>query len=1116
MFHTMNGKGGVRARVKLLCHLLLLLLPAQGVWALGLGPVEIYSGLNEPLDARIRVDAEAADLGQLRVQLGSVEQFERVRLDRPAFLNRLEFELELGAKGNYILMSSTGPVREPFLNFLVQVSWRGGRLIREYALLFDPPGYEQSQPAEASTESVTRPGAVSPPKIKRPRPPGDIPAAAVAGGTGTAGKSRPAPRAPPGPGSAATATTSSAPAPVVRALSSAQGRLGATPYTVRSGDTLWSLAAAARPNRSVSVQQMMFALLHKNPDAFFLGSNINALRSGKILRMPSAEEINALNRAQAFAQTAQHNHLWDAYKGTGTARGPARPPVQQSGRSGPVAGGAGGPAVRPPSGTRADVRASTAAAPVKPQVRVLPNGNGNGSAKFANGNRTQELQNQLKFTEEELESRKQELGEVSAKLKSSETLIQDLQKKLTLQNDQLSDMQQNVIESRKQAELDKQRVRTLEEQAKVAPPAPVVQKAEPPAKTALPAPVVQKAEPPAKTALPAPVVQETVPPAKTALPAPVVQETVPPAEAALPAPVQETEPPAEAVAEGAEGAEPSLLSKVTGPLKAAWDAIALPFELGVVELGAALGLLLAAGGGLIFIRRRRAAADDDFDLDMGDIDDDILLDEGDALEDIAAEAAAPTEDVAGQDATQMPEPEPEVEAEAIEMGGDAMDLPEMEEGDLEFTAHEDVDEESEARMAEVNVLMAYGQFDRAAEFVQEAIEDEPDNQVFHLKLLEIYSVMNDPAAFENAARALQEKSGGSGEHWNSAMSMWQDMKVGREIFTGDDAAKEDMASTQRLSPELARQAMAEAEGAAAPDVGESADELMQKLAAGSGADLSLGDAADSSDSKELPPLDFGGLDDSTAESPALATEGADAEESPSLDLEDADTKESLSLDLEEEGDTEESLSLDLEEADTKESLSLDIEDTKESLSLDIEDAEESPSLDIEEEADAEESPSLDIEGAEELPSLDIEEEADTEKLPSLSLEDAGEMPSLEFAMEDTTEATDDSADAMTTEEGDGAVAAAVKALEVEMTQLPDDGGAALEMDLDIEAESESESEEDTAGLNGGDDASTKLDLARAYMELGDAENARSSLQEVVSEGDATQQSEAQELLTRLS
>ena len=1082
MFHTMNGKGRVRAGgVKLLCHLLLLLLPVQGVWALGLGPMEIYSGLNEPLDARIRVDAAEADLEQLRVQLGSVEQFARVRLDRPAFLNRIEFELELGAKGNYILLSTTRPVREPFLNFLVQVSWRGGRLIREYALLFDPPGYEQSQQSEASAESVTHPGAVSPPKIKRPRPPGDLPAAASAGGTGTAGKSRPAPRAPPSPGSASTATTSSVPAPVARALSSAQGRLGATPYTVQSGDTLWSLAAAARPNRSVSVQQMMFALLHKNPEAFFLDSNINALRSGKILRMPSAEEINALNRAQAFAQTAQHNHLWDAYKGTGTARGPARPPVQP-GRSGPVAGG---PAVRPPSGTRAGVRASTDTALAKPEVRVLPNGNGNGSAKSANGNRTRELQNQLKFTEEELESRKQELGEVSAKLTSSETLIQDLQKKLALQNDQLSQMQQNVIESRKQAELSKQRARTLGEQAVL--PAPV-QKAEPPAKAAPPAPV-QKAEPPAKAAPPAPV-QKAEPPAKAAPPAPV-QKAEPPAKAAPPAPVQETEPPAEAVA------EPSLLSKVTGPIKSAWDSIALPFELGVVELGAALGLLLAAVGGFIFIRRRRAAADDDFDLDMGDIGDDILLDEGDALEDIAAEAAAPTEDIADQDATQMPEPEVDAEAEAIEMGGDAMDLPELEEGDLEFTAHEDVDEESEARMAEVNVLMAYGQFDRAAEFVQEAIGDEPDNQVFHLKLLEIYSVMNDPAAFENAARALQEKSGGSGEHWNSAMSMWQDMNTGREIFTEDAAAKEDMASTQRLSPELARQAMAEAEGAAAPDVGESTDEMMQELAAGSGADLRLGDAADSSDSKELPPLEFGGLDDSTAES-------------PSLDIEEADTKESLSLDLEGEADTKESLSLDLEEeADTEESLSLDLEEEA--------DTEELPSLDIEGAADAEELPSLDIEGAadaEELPSLDIEGAADTEELPSLSLEDAGEMPSLEFAMEDAGEATDDSADAMTTEEGDGSGAAAADALEVEMTQLPDDSGAALEMDLDIEPEAEGE--EDTTGLNGGDDASTKLDLARAYMELGDAENARSSLQEVMSEGDAAQQSEAQELLSRLS
>ncbi len=499
-----------------------------------------------------------------------------------------------------------------------------------------------------------------------------------------------------------------------------------------------------------------------------------------------------------------------------------------------------------------------------------------------------------------------------------------------------------------------------------------------------------------------------------------------------------------------EGAEPALLSKVTGQVKAVWDSVELPFGLGIVELGAALGLLLAAIGGFVFIRRRRAA-DADFDLDMGDIDEDILSEGGDELKDIAAEAAAPTEDMGDEDATQMPEPE--AEAEAIEMADEAMDLPELEESDLEFTAHEDVDEESEARMAEVNVLMAYGQFDRAAEFVQEAIEDEPDNQVFHLKLLEIYSVMNDPAAFENAARVLQEKSEGSGEHWNSAMSMWQDMKVGREIFTGDDAAGEDMASTQRLSPELARQAMEEADDEAAadvsaPDTSESTDALVQELAAGSGADMGLDisdDAAsDSSDSEELPPLEFGGLDDSATESPAPDVEGADTEVLPSLDLEEIATEELPSLDLEDEG------------------------------------------------ADTEELPSLDLEG----------EGADTEELPS-----------LEFAMEGAEEGADDGADTMTVEE-DGSGAADADELKVEMTRLPENDGAALEMDLDIEPESGND--EETTALNGGDDASTKLDLARAYMELGDAENARTSLQEVMSEGDEAQQSEAQELLSRLS
>ena len=72
------------------------------------------------------------------------------------------------------------------------------------------------------------------------------------------------------------------------------------------------------------------------------------------------------------------------------------------------------------------------------------------------------------------------------------------------------------------------------------------------------------------------------------------------------------------------------------------------------------------------------------------------------------------------------------------------------------------------------------------------------------------------------------------------------------------------------------------------------------------------------------------------------------------------------------------------------------------------------------------------------------------------------------------------------------------------------------MDLEIaEAAAPAEEDTDVGELNGGEDTSTKLDLARAYLELGDTENARTSLQEVISEGDEAQRSEAEKLLSQL-
>ncbi|MDH3442116.1 MAG: hypothetical protein OEM63_15255, partial [Gammaproteobacteria bacterium] len=120
------------------------LLLAIQAWALGLGDIRLSSALNEPLRAEIELlAATPEELNNLTIQLASQDTFRRYDLDRPNFLNSLQFEIEKSgrADGNVIRVTSTEPITEPFITFLVEASWSRGRLLREYTLLLDPPTF---------------------------------------------------------------------------------------------------------------------------------------------------------------------------------------------------------------------------------------------------------------------------------------------------------------------------------------------------------------------------------------------------------------------------------------------------------------------------------------------------------------------------------------------------------------------------------------------------------------------------------------------------------------------------------------------------------------------------------------------------------------------------------------------------------------------------------------------------------------------------------------------------------------------------------------------------------------------------------------------------------------
>lgn len=134
--------------------------------AVGLGEIHLHSALAEPLKAEIEL-LDASDIGadDLRVHLASSSAFALAGVERPDFLNDLSFVPVIEQGRQRIRVSSRTPVREPYLNFVVELTRPGGQLLREYTLLLDPPAYQSAAtepvPAPETQHQTTPVGAIA-------------------------------------------------------------------------------------------------------------------------------------------------------------------------------------------------------------------------------------------------------------------------------------------------------------------------------------------------------------------------------------------------------------------------------------------------------------------------------------------------------------------------------------------------------------------------------------------------------------------------------------------------------------------------------------------------------------------------------------------------------------------------------------------------------------------------------------------------------------------------------------------------------------------------------------------------------------------------------------------
>ncbi|HAR04063.1 MAG TPA: peptigoglycan-binding protein LysM, partial [Pseudomonas sp.] len=163
----------VRVRNLVLAIAAATALTTEMAHALGLGEVTLQSSLNQPLIAEIELlDAKNLAPGEVIPVLASLEEFNRAGIDRQYFLTDLKFTPVLRPNGKSVIqVSSSKPVREPYLNFLVEVLWPNGRLLREYTLLLDPPLYSPETAAAAAPQlPISAPArAVEPVRTAPPR-----------------------------------------------------------------------------------------------------------------------------------------------------------------------------------------------------------------------------------------------------------------------------------------------------------------------------------------------------------------------------------------------------------------------------------------------------------------------------------------------------------------------------------------------------------------------------------------------------------------------------------------------------------------------------------------------------------------------------------------------------------------------------------------------------------------------------------------------------------------------------------------------------------------------------------------------------------------------------------
>lgn len=466
-------------RKTLVATLMLALCGTAG--AAGLGRINVMSTLGQPLRAEIELSASGDELDNMVVRMATADAYRRAGIEYVSALTSLKTTVEKRGNRAVVKVTSDRAFNEPFLDMLVDVTWAGGHLQREYTVLMDP---EESP----GSKNLSATAPVSKPLESR-----------------LGGKPTPLPPTP-----AASVSKSQAPSSASSKDSTPGDLAGADEYTIKKGDTLGKVASSLKSGE-VTQDQMMAALYRSNSDAF-VGGNINRLRVGRILKVPDAASVEDIKPREA-RQIILKAHNFEGYRRAVADAAPVRDHSSGQAGQGKVASKVVEQAADAPAKDKVTVTATSNAAPKAAKNKAA------GAAATGDSSANQA---RLQSLIDENASRQKELQEAKSRISELEQNIKEQKKLLDMKSDALAQAEARAKDAGKKAPAA---------EAPAPAPAPAAASAqEAPVPAAASAPTDGDAAASAPEAAPAP---ESAPAAQ---PAPVPAK---PAVAAQPAPEED-------------------------------------------------------------------------------------------------------------------------------------------------------------------------------------------------------------------------------------------------------------------------------------------------------------------------------------------------------------------------------------------------------------------------------------------------------------------------------------------------------------------------------------------------------------------------------------------------